>query len=70
MHRTPEQIRTKGLAVLKRELGVAGMIRFLQQFDRGNGDWASERRAWAEKLTWEDIKKAAGEVRRRRRRAK
>src|SRR2546427_436089 len=38
MYMTPEEIRTKGLSVLKRELGVAGMIRFLQQFDRGNGD--------------------------------
>jgi len=56
---TPEEIRTKGLSVLKRELGVAGMIRFLQQFDRGSGDWATERHAWAEKLTWDDIKKGA-----------
>jgi len=38
MNHTPEQIRTAGLAALKRELGPAGMIRFLQQFDRGSGD--------------------------------
>jgi hypothetical protein len=66
MYRTPEEIRTKGLAALKRELGAAGMIRFLHQFDRGNGDWATERHAWAEKLTWDDIRKAAEKLRRRK----
>ncbi len=64
MYKTPEEIRSKGLSVLKRELGVAGMIRFLQQFDRGSGDWATERHEWADSLTWDDIKKAAGKLRR------
>lgn len=58
MRRTLEQIRTVGLAALKRELGAAGMIRFLQQFDRGTGDWASERHAWTRQLTLSDIRKA------------
>jgi len=70
MYRTPEEIRTKGLSALKRELGVAGMIRFLQQFDRGNGDWAKERHEWADNLTWDQIKKAAEKLRRGKRRAK
>jgi len=67
MYKTPEEIRTKGLSVLKRELGVAGMIRFLQQFDRGSGDWATERHKWADSLSWDDIKKAAGKLRRPKR---
>jgi len=67
MYKTPEEIRTKGLSVLKRELGVAGMIRFLQQFDRGSGDWATERHKWADNLSWDDIKKAAGKLRRPKR---
>ncbi len=70
MCRIPEEIRTKGLAALKRELGLAGMIRFLQQFDRGNGDWAKERHEWADKLTWDQIKRAAEKLRRDKRRAK
>jgi len=67
MYQTPEQIRTKGLAALKRELGVAGMIRFLQQFDKGSGDWATERHAWVDKLSWEEIKKGVKKHNRRKR---
>jgi hypothetical protein len=57
MYRTPEEIRSKGLAVLKRELGVAGMIRFLQQFDRGSGDWAKERHKWTDQFTMDDLRR-------------
>ena len=32
---TPQQIRAAGLAALARELGLAGMIRFMQQFEWG-----------------------------------
>lgn len=39
MYRTPEQLRTEGLKALRKRLGQAGMIRFLQQFDRGEGDY-------------------------------
>jgi len=48
-----------GLAALKRELGIAGMIRFLQQFDRGSGDWTTERTAWANRTTMNEIRRAA-----------
>jgi hypothetical protein len=66
MYRTPEEIRTKGLAVLKRELGVAGMFRFLQQFDRGNGNWARERHKWVDQISMQDIRKMAGKPRGRK----
>jgi hypothetical protein len=64
MQKTAEQIRTAGLAALKRELGVAGMIRFLQQFDHGSGDWTAARQTWVERTTLDDIKKAAAKIRR------
>lgn len=69
MNRTPEQIRSAGLAALKRELGTAGTIRFLQQFQQGSGDWAKQRREWADRTTLEDIRKLASKSRRARRRA-
>jgi hypothetical protein len=62
---TGEQIRTLGLAALRRELGVAGMIRFLQQFDRGSGDWATERSEWVDRTTMDDIRRAMSKKRRR-----
>ena len=69
MRKTPEQIRAAGLAALKRELGVAGMIRFLQQFERGSGDWATERHAWVDRTTLAEIRKASTRGRSRKRHA-
>ena len=43
---TSEEIRKEGIKVLERHLGPDGMIRFLQQFDRGSGDYTKDRHAW------------------------
>jgi hypothetical protein len=55
---TLEQIRRKGLAALRRELGKEGMIRFLQQFETGSGDYARERHSWVDQITLDDIRRA------------
>ena len=68
MDKTLEEIRTRGLAVLKRELGVAGMIRFLQQFDKGSGNWAKERHKWVDQLSMDDIRKMIVKPRARKQR--
>jgi hypothetical protein len=59
MKLTPEQIRRKGLAALRRELGKAGMIRFLQQFETGSGNYARQRHAWVDGTSLDDIRAAA-----------
>ncbi|HEX4054597.1 MAG TPA: hypothetical protein VHX86_10065 [Tepidisphaeraceae bacterium] len=69
MRKTPEQIRTAGLAALKRELGAAGMIRFLQHFQRGAGDWATQRGDWADRTTLAEIRRLAPRAKDRKRRA-
>lgn len=56
---TLEQIRRKGLAALRRELGKEGMIRFLQQFETGSGDYARERHSWVDQTSLDDIRGAA-----------
>lgn len=38
-----DQIRLAGLKALNWELGPVGMIRFLQQFETGSGDYTKER---------------------------
>jgi len=38
-----EEIRSIGLEVLARELGPAGLIRFLQMYEHGNGDYTGDR---------------------------
>ena len=43
---TPVQIREKGLEALRQHLGVAGMIRFLQQTELGWGNYTEERQQW------------------------
>lgn len=48
MHRTLDDIRREGLDALRKRLGRAGMIRFLQQFETGAGDYAAERHAWVD----------------------
>ena len=64
MTQTRDQIRRQGLAALWSKLGRAGMIRFLQQFETGHGDYAKERHAWVDRTSMEVLRKAAG-VRRR-----
>jgi hypothetical protein len=55
--RTPDQIRLEGLDALRIQLGRADMLRFLQQFDAGRGDYARQRRRWAQGLSLAGIKK-------------
>jgi hypothetical protein len=43
---TPEEIRRHGMAALNDALGPVGMARFLQQFERGDGDYTRDRHQW------------------------
>jgi hypothetical protein len=66
---TPEDIRREGLIALEERLGRAGMLRFLQQFDRGRGDYARERHAWVDSLTLADVKAELKALRKRKARS-
>ena len=59
---TLEDIRRAGLEALSRELGPVGMVRFLQQFEKGQGNFSSDRHEWLGGLTLDAI---AGEIRQR-----
>jgi hypothetical protein len=61
---TPQQIRVAGLAALSRELGLVGMIRFMQQFETGQGDYSSDRHQWLDQYTVDDIAKMVREKKR------
>ncbi len=60
---TPAQIRITGLAALMRELGPVGMVRFLQQFEAGYGDYSRERHQWLDQ--W-DLDALIGTLRKRK----
>lgn len=46
---TLDEIRRAGVEALRRELGAVGMVRFLQQFETGTGDYTEERRQFVGK---------------------
>ncbi len=52
---TPAQLRDRGYAALLRELGPVDFIRFLQQFEPGQGDYTRDRGQWLDRLTPEQI---------------
>lgn len=56
MAMTAEQIRTRGLAALRKELGAAGLIRFLQHFESGTGDYTRDRHAALAGLNIQDLR--------------
>jgi len=60
---TLEQIRLTGLEVLARELGPVRMVRFLQQFETGTGDYSVDRHRW---LGEREVQEVAKEIRQRR----
>jgi hypothetical protein len=59
MRLTQDEIYRQGLQALRDRLGRAGMIRFLQQFETGQGDYARERQEWVDRLTLDDLRNAA-----------
>ena len=52
---TPVQIQQTGMEILVREMGTAGLVRFLQQFDSGHGDYTAERHQWLDNLSVDDV---------------
>lgn len=65
---TLEEIRQRGLEALRRELGPAGMVRFLQQFETGSGDYAKERHEWVDATSLDDLRALAGKKASKRKR--
>ncbi|NOT53054.1 MAG: hypothetical protein HOP18_00470 [Deltaproteobacteria bacterium] len=43
---TLEQIRERGIQVLREQLGIVDMVRFLQQTETGWGNYTEDRSQW------------------------
>jgi len=54
-YKTLHEIRTIGFEALLRELGPAGAIRFLQQYETGRGDYSRDRHKLLPKMSVEEI---------------
>lgn len=59
----PSTIRKLGLEALAKALGPIGMVRFLQQFDTGEGNYTKERNLWLKDV---DVKTAIEEIKGKR----
>lgn len=49
------EIRKKGYDALVKELGIVGMIQFIQEFESGSGDYTKERHQWLDKFSFEEV---------------
>jgi hypothetical protein len=58
-----EQIRIAGMEALARELGIVGMVRFMQQFETGYGDYSKDRHKW---LDCQDINSVVKRIQEKR----
>lgn len=54
---TMHEIRTKGLEALNEKLGPVGMIRFLQYYETGSGDYSQDRHRHLDDKSVDDIVK-------------
>jgi hypothetical protein len=59
MQMTGEEIRLRGLAALRRELGRAGLVRFLQHFETGSGDYTRQREKLLASLSMKELRSRA-----------
>lgn len=52
---TLDEIRVMGNEALLKTLGPVGMIRYLQQYERGRGDYSTERHHWLDGQSLETL---------------
>jgi len=60
---SPAGIRKAGLEAVAKKLGPLGMVRFLQQFETGRGDYTKERDQWLKDM---DVQEIISEIRNKR----
>ena len=60
--KTLNEIRKMGIDALAKALGPIGMVRFIQSFDLGEGDYTKERFQWLD----QDMDEIIDEIERKR----
>lgn len=54
--RNPVYLNNIGIKVLEENLGKAATVMFLQQYEKGAGDYTAERHEWLDNETMESFK--------------
>ena len=57
-YKTGSEISQMGFAALLQKLGPGGALQFLQQYERGHGDYTKERKRIFAGVTVDDIMRA------------
>lgn len=57
-YKTENEIQELGIETLRQGIGVVGLIRFLQQFDKGHGNYVTDRQQWQKDYTVETLVEA------------
>jgi len=57
-----EVIRQEGLKALKEKLGVVGMVKFIQMYSDGKGDYTAEKEELLKDVTYEEIEEFLNET--------
>jgi hypothetical protein len=60
---TPLELQRAGLDALREKLGLSGMIRFIQQFESGRGDYTADRHQWLDGIEVTEIRDQLGRLR-------
>ncbi len=60
-YETPHDRNVRGLRALSDALGPVGMARFLQYYERGQGDYTSQRHMLLEGATMGSVRKSISE---------
>jgi hypothetical protein len=55
MEMNPVELRKKGIEALSNALGPVGMVRFLQQFESGSGDYTKDRSLWLKDIKIDSV---------------
>jgi hypothetical protein len=55
------RLESEAIEALCKGLGVVGLIRFMQQFDKGHGDYVKDRQDWQKDYTIDTLVKAMKE---------
>jgi hypothetical protein len=54
-YKTEQEIQKMGIDILYKGLGATDFIRFMQQFNQGNGNYVEDRLEWQQNYSVNDI---------------
>lgn len=60
-YKTENEIQQLGIEALCKGVGVVGLIRFMQQFEKGHGDYVKDRQDWQKDYSVEALVEAIKE---------